>query len=338
MGVVYTITDTVNTNTIMTFYTKYYKSNDVYIYVKDIDNWNKYRNVNNTGRLHLYPLFVHDYSIAKIEDEIVKITGITPKYVDMPAARGNEQVEETFENDGDIRTCCVFITHVMNEEIYKRYAHVKEATDELGYDLYVLYDETKGKIDLPNVYYFNPLRLKTKYYAPSKFREAECSVFGVLEFGKDHPEYDNFWFMEYDVIYTGDWKYILSQHANDTAILTQEPFYYTPPFWAWKIFFRNVEYHSNKFVRFNIFRFPREFIARACEYYMEHNVTELYEFAYVNILHKYLAEFGLYEIEAQKYLHWSPKKIPQIHVANTLYHPVKYDKYKHTGKLSCVRC
>lgn len=89
------------------------------------------------------------------------------------------------------------------------------AGKKLNYDVFALYNHDYNDVDLKdfNVYLFN-----TQVVTSHKFQKRyyyDCSLldfygnnieFSFLSFYEDHPDYDYYWLVEYDVIFNGDFS------------------------------------------------------------------------------------------------------------------------------------
>lgn len=111
------------------------------------------------------------------------------------------------------KTAILFVTHIFNEEIERQINKLNTETVEFA-SLYVVYQADKVKLDLPS-------NVKRHAFTTSKlnrlgYRSWGCTImdgnfhFILLDFYRQHPEYDYYWLIEYDVRFNGNWKTFFS--------------------------------------------------------------------------------------------------------------------------------
>jgi len=125
-----------------------------------------------------------------------------------------------------MKTAVVFISHFINESFLKRYQ--KLVSDLKGqYDVYWLFQTDNGISDEPllqknvNVESFTISELNDLNYNPIHEHFFGSEHFLDEHFIHRHPEYDYIWTMEYDVVFSGDWRILIDTFRdNDADFLT----------------------------------------------------------------------------------------------------------------------
>ncbi|MCM1312414.1 MAG: DUF3405 domain-containing protein [Roseburia sp.] len=111
------------------------------------------------------------------------------------------------------KTAILFVTHIFNEEIERQINKLNTETVELA-SLYVVYQADKVKLNLPS-------NVKQHAFTTHKlnrlgYRSWGCTImdgnfhFVLLDFYRQHPEFDYYWLIEYDVRFNGDWNTFFS--------------------------------------------------------------------------------------------------------------------------------
>lgn len=113
-----------------------------------------------------------------------------------------------------MRNVLLFSTHILNNyissQIIKLYDDIKEYAD-----VYVLFQADNGyECDIPmdiKVYPFTVDSLNALGYEPwAETIVPGSNHFPVLQFFKEHGGYDYYWNIEYDVMFSGNWKKLIS--------------------------------------------------------------------------------------------------------------------------------
>lgn len=110
----------------------------------------------------------------------------------------------------------VLVSHFYDENnILKKYNRLKEELDEEKYDVYFLYNvHDKHSVKIPqkiNCCILDNADVGMLGYTSicNKMLPGSCH-FPMLLFFKQHPEYDYYWFIEYDVTFTSKWNVLMS--------------------------------------------------------------------------------------------------------------------------------
>lgn len=133
----------------------------------------------------------------------------------------------------------LFATHIMNEEVLRRFLLIQKAVDEET-DIYILYHKHRGEMPLPvenaKYYFFTTQSLKKMGYTPiEKTLIPGSNHFPLLQFYKEFPDYEYYWNIEYDVCFTGNWRYLFDACvATDADLITSHvERYIEDPRWYW---------------------------------------------------------------------------------------------------------
>ena len=112
----------------------------------------------------------------------------------------------------------LFLCHTFHPEIILEYNKILEATQEIG-DTYLLFHlndiDPAPKLLEYNPYFFSDESIARLNYP--KFRETlipGSTHFPLLQFFHDHTEYDYYWQIEYDVRFSGDWRYFFDSVSD----------------------------------------------------------------------------------------------------------------------------
>ncbi|MCM1312321.1 MAG: hypothetical protein NC206_02530 [Bacteroides sp.] len=119
------------------------------------------------------------------------------------------------------RTAVLFVAHYIDDELITRYRKLKEELSPLVYD--VIWVMATNMDDIPVF----PIDIRHKVYVPVNFTHTGYTPieptmhpgschFIALCFFKDYPRYSHYWFVEYDVYFTGKWSVLMND--CDTAL------------------------------------------------------------------------------------------------------------------------
>ena len=110
-----------------------------------------------------------------------------------------------------MREAVLFLCHLVNDKMLWRYAKLKEDLSGLC-DVYWVFQTDNDISDAElhksgvRIFEFSLDELKALNYTPIAKNLIPGSLHHVtLYFYQQHPEYDHFWFVENDVIFTGNW-------------------------------------------------------------------------------------------------------------------------------------
>lgn len=125
------------------------------------------------------------------------------------------------------RTAVLFICHAINRESLYRWDMVKKGAEAMGYDIFWALDkkclENSAMVPdgvLPediNFYMFSlkDYQERLPYCVFTYGREVQNMTPAAIQlFHEDHSEYDFIWGMEYDVVYSGEWKDVFSKYDS----------------------------------------------------------------------------------------------------------------------------
>ncbi len=116
-----------------------------------------------------------------------------------------------------MKTAILFITHIYNEDIALQIEKLRKETDGTA-DLHVCLQTDVCRTDIPKL-----PRLFT--YTLESINELGCNTWEntmpggnihliMLRFFRQHPLYDHYWVIEYDVRFSGNWKDFFSFFKN----------------------------------------------------------------------------------------------------------------------------
>jgi hypothetical protein len=118
--------------------------------------------------------------------------------------------------------CFLLATHFVNESILKMYWEIAKATDQYG-DVFLLYHKNDSDKEINFVsdeikkHIFSSDDLNDLGYTP--IRESVIpgsNHFSLLHFYKQHLGYQHYWYVEYDVQYSGNWKTFFNFFKDST--------------------------------------------------------------------------------------------------------------------------
>lgn len=135
------------------------------------------------------------------------------------------------------QTAFLLASHKLDDYIIEQYNKLRKATEGIG-DLYLLIENGISEHIPQDVlfYSFTVDTLNELGYEPI----AETIVpgsnhFQVLQFYKEHPEYNYYWNIEYDVYFNGDWRYLFGgyEFVDSDFISSHIAHYHDLPSWMW---------------------------------------------------------------------------------------------------------
>lgn len=237
----------------------------------------------------------------------------------------------------------LFATHKLTIPIIDQYYRLEVATKNLG-DLYLLIEDGDSE-NIPNNISFYSFSVDTlnelKYEPIADTIIPGSNHFPVLLFHKDHPEYDYYWNIEYDVYFNGDWHCLFSAYEFiNTDFITSHIAYYSDlPSWMWwsSMQLTTLSIPQADFVRsFNpIYRISNRALKRLNEVLKEQNAGH-HEVLIPTVLHNtgytigdlgYFYSPGIDDNDANCSMRFRPvhdrMEIERKGIDNLLYHPVK---------------
>ena len=110
----------------------------------------------------------------------------------------------------------LFVTHLFSNEVISEFKKIQQATKDLGPSLILYHAWNKEKINpkilkLPHYICTDASLSKIGYptYSSTRSLTPGSSHFLLIDFYRQHP-FKNYWFIEYDVRFTGNWKYFFN--------------------------------------------------------------------------------------------------------------------------------
>lgn len=137
----------------------------------------------------------------------------------------------------------LFVTHIINNEVLDRYYELDRDVKDIG-KLFLLLHREEDENNIPqsefseNItpYIFNIDSLDKLDYEPIEETITPGSNhFATLQFFLDNPDFEHYWVIEYDVIYTGRWTGLFRAFdlINVDFIASHIERFPDKPFWHW---------------------------------------------------------------------------------------------------------
>ena len=103
----------------------------------------------------------------------------------------------------------LFQSHSVSTQLTRQYGNIRKATARMG-NSFFLYHQRRSEAPsgLPGLYLFSNeslSRLNYRMIGPS-FSPGHTN-FPLLQFFRDHPDFDHYWLIENDVRFSGDWYF-----------------------------------------------------------------------------------------------------------------------------------
>lgn len=143
----------------------------------------------------------------------------------------------------DRSTCIVFQTHKADTKTFKTARNIYHSC-QANYDVFVLFDDRAGSLDSMNcapeipAHQFSIQNLRKQYRLFGTSKEPDVTPgnnpFTWLDFSLQYS-YDYYWFVEYDVRYSGEWVSFFRQFDSSQIDLLGTSFYRYGfrPDWFW---------------------------------------------------------------------------------------------------------
>lgn len=121
------------------------------------------------------------------------------------------------------RQVVLLMSHFFNAKIEEKFHRLREELACHQYDVFLIIN-TNNKADTRDfpsdiqLCIYDPKDLNELGYTPisSKLLPGSCH-FPVLRFYKEHAEYTYYWFIEYDVEFTGEWSVLMDDFCLSSA-------------------------------------------------------------------------------------------------------------------------
>lgn len=124
-------------------------------------------------------------------------------------------------DDGINRTAILFLSHLADRVTLRRFQELADQAPE-KYDTYWIHDGDHGNlplaVDAEESYSFG-IDDANALGHPHEYRDfiSGNAHVPVILFAIDNPEYDRFWVIEYDVVFTGCWSTFFKRTEVDTS-------------------------------------------------------------------------------------------------------------------------
>jgi len=143
----------------------------------------------------------------------------------------------TTQTNSNSRQAIIFFTHLFDHSIELRYQKLKSDVGELA-EIFIL---AQLGTCIPDQYL-----AETYFFDYQHLRSGAAQVIGdriipgnvhlvVLDFYRNHPGFDYYWFIEYDVVFTGNWSTLMNAMRHDHAdlLVAHIRSFQEEPGWAW---------------------------------------------------------------------------------------------------------
>lgn len=131
------------------------------------------------------------------------------------------------------------MSHLSSVTVIREYKNIRHSTEKIG-DCFFLYDATKGivpdKINKLSPYLYSSKCLSDLGYPTiGKNIIPGHAHFPLFQFFLDNPHYDYYWFIEYDVRFSGKWTLFFNAFSSIEAdfLTCQIHPYANQPSWSW---------------------------------------------------------------------------------------------------------
>ena len=122
-----------------------------------------------------------------------------------------------------MKSAVLFIAHVVNESNLKKYRKLKCELSQC--DVYWVFQSDSGRdcsklhnTDI-NVFKFDMDKLNKLCYSPIYNKLYGSEHFIMEYFYQVYPQYDFYWGIEYDVVFTGNWNVLFNAYGSNNADL-----------------------------------------------------------------------------------------------------------------------
>lgn len=138
------------------------------------------------------------------------------------------------------KVAVLFVSHIINNDIVTRYEKLLHELPP-NHELFWAFDAEGGDKDQALAYssqvrffFFDFIALNTLGYT-GVTRTLQGSLNFVMQrFGLDHPEYDFYWIVEYDVVFTGNWHTLFAEiDTLDADLVSTHIERYNATNWNW---------------------------------------------------------------------------------------------------------
>jgi organic radical activating enzyme len=133
----------------------------------------------------------------------------------------------------------LFISHLSSGMIIREFKNIRRSTNHLG-DAFFLYDASKNIIperinNLSTYLYSNTCLSSLGYPTIGQNIIPGHAHFPLFQFFLDKPDYDYYWVIEYDVRFSGEWRYFFNSflRTNTDFLTCHIRSYADEPYWPW---------------------------------------------------------------------------------------------------------
>ncbi len=150
----------------------------------------------------------------------------------------------------------LFATHELNDVILNRYRLLRDTVKDTG-DVFLLLHQMDDKIIIPKDVYYYSFTLESlailNYTPIAETLVPGSNHFPLFLFYKDYPQYEYYWYIEYDVLFTGNWNTFFNAYSSIKADFLSSNIqrFDEHPKWYWweSLKLETMKIPINKFVR-----------------------------------------------------------------------------------------
>lgn len=135
------------------------------------------------------------------------------------------------------RVAVLFVTHFIDDVITAEYRKLRREAPP-GHDVVLLYNTTERPPGEPppdiTVHRFDARNISKLDYPVKKTTVSSFNVeLFIINFWLRRPEYDQYWMIEYDMRFSGDWGSLFRHFAAESADLLSTTLFRQPAFPGW---------------------------------------------------------------------------------------------------------
>lgn len=251
----------------------------------------------------------------------------------------------------------LFLTHLIDERVLRRFQHLYESAHN-QYDIYFGWhcENTEAyivpSINYDHIYTFCFNDLLSLNYSPHGNSIYHNTNYVMQKFRKDYPQYKYYWFVEYDVVFTGDWRILFDHYANKSYDFISSHIEFhdeTNNQWCWwsRTFWGNVKLPKHALLKsFNPICRYSDLALDFLDQFLQKGVNGHFETIIATALYNYdysiidMSEHSMFKEEGEHIsfyqkekginkgtIRWRPvfgiEEIMERSAENILYHPVK---------------
>ena len=138
------------------------------------------------------------------------------------------------------KVAVLFVSHIINDDIVARYEKLRHELPP-NHELFWAFDAEGGDkaqalaySNQVRFFFFDSAMLNALGYTAITTTMIGSLNFVMQRFGLDHPEYDYYWIVEYDVVFTGNWHTLFADiDSLDADLVSTHIERYSAANWSW---------------------------------------------------------------------------------------------------------